>query len=186
MSLNVRLHVCFSSILQAAPEWKPFLGVAGATGLLHGPGNDPEQQEKDNAEYKEKYEKWEKTRAEKIGTAPAQGTKRGEIEVSTTERASVEATVYLGHVWSRAEFYREYDKEEPPKGSLGNHRISEGYYKYGFLLDKQFYSPSAGMPKIMRRWSEMADRKKKKAPVLSKITRANLTIPSRCWGTVAP
>ena len=53
---------------------------------------------------------------------------------------------YLGHVWSEEDWYEDYTTK-PPRDNLGSWEADKGVFATGYLLDRKFFPPKAGLPK---------------------------------------
>ena len=149
---------CFlSGCAQAVPFWKATWSVDdmetwiyGGTGNDHGPA-DPERLEA----YTANLERWETKNMARGGMT---ADRRGMSEVSGETEGGLSTTTYFGHVWSETDWHSEYGAKPPPRDTMGEYKVGPTAWRRGYLLDKKYFPPGAGIPKVRAVFGEVWKR----------------------------
>ncbi len=163
----------FVYITKAAPEWQPGMTFDQICDMLWSgiPEDDIEAQEEQvrlQEAYAIKLAGWEERHrmlpsgghargavhqasdaaaGTAAGAAPAaSASRRGVLEVSQDTVSGTGFKTYLGHVWSEEDWYEDYTTK-PPRDNLGSWEVDKGVFATGYLLDRKFFPPKAGLPK---------------------------------------
>jgi len=164
----------FVYITKAAPEWQPGMTFDQICDMLWSgiPEDDIEAQEEQvrlQEAYAIKLAGWEERHrmlpsgghargavhqasdaaaGTAAGAAPAaSASRRGVLEVSQDTVSGTGFKTYLGHVWSEEDWYEDYTTK-PPRDNLGSWEVDKGVFATGYLLDRKFFPPKAGCPRL--------------------------------------